>query len=156
MEAIKRLKQTTFSLGITGFIVNLFLFAQTLGMRMHSDAIKEVMSRMSSKYGFSTLDELALKYCLITICFFLFILFLLMRNRVFFKVMGLIPLVFMIFQFILLLTLKKELFVYKWGYSNWLEITYYMDFGFLALTIILLILHIYLIKIVYRLPYGDS
>ena len=147
---IKRIKQISFSLGIIGFIPALFLFAQILGMGMRTDALKDIDSRLSGNSGLTTLEELAIKYGFISICFLLFILLLLMRNQVVSKVVGLIPLVFMILQCGLLIKLKKVLFDAKWAYSNWLEITYYMDFGFLTLAVLLLILQIYLIWSIYR------
>lgn len=149
MEPIRRIQHIALSLGIIGFIPALFLWAQTIGMGMKTDEFKDISSRLSGS-GFTTLDELALKYFLISVWFLLFILFLLVRNQPLSKVIGLIPLAFLILQCIFIIRLKKELFDPKWFYSNWLEITYYMDFAFLGLTVALLILQLYAIWLAYR------
>jgi hypothetical protein len=97
MGTFKRLKQITFSLGIIGFIAALFLWGQATGLGMETDTFKEISSRAAgsgSNLGLSTFEESALRYCFISVCFFLFIIFVQMRNKIFLKATGLIPLIF--------------------------------------------------------------
>lgn len=158
MEMIERLKQIAFSLAIIGFFPALFLWAQTSGLGMQTDKSK-ALSRIpfSGTSGLGTFEDIALRYCFILVCFLLFIIFLLIRNKIFLKVTGLIPLVFILVQCRLLIIRKKELFsIRSWEYSSWLETTYYMDFGFLALAVVLLILQLYLIWHVYRSSIYNS
>lgn len=149
MRTIKRTKQIAFSLGIIGFIPALFLWAQTLGLGMRTDESK---SRASSIIvgGNNVFEDAALSYCVISVCLLLLIGSLLMRDKIFLKVMGVIPLIFIILECRFLIILKNRVLEGKWAYANWLEITYYMDFGFLILTIILMILQFYLILGIYR------
>ncbi len=151
MEAVKGLKQIAFSLGIIGFIPTLFLCAQTLGMGMQTDEFKAIGSRVfGSNQGTSTLEEMASRYFIISVCFLFFVLFVGMRDKVFLKATGIIPLVVAVVHCGFLIMSKKELFNVKWAYSNWLEITYYMDFGFLVLAVVLMILQMFLILRVHR------
>lgn len=157
MHAIKRLKLITLSLGIIGFIPALFLWGQTEGLGMDTDKQKALHSiSVVIVEGTNTFDEMALIYCLISACFFLFIVLLLIRNNIYLKVASLFPLVFIVTQCRLLIIEKAEIFKSKWDYSNWLGITYNIDFGFLALTVALLILQLYSIWLVYHSsPAGD-
>ncbi|MBA2749732.1 MAG: hypothetical protein H0U45_13595 [Tatlockia sp.] len=156
METVRRIKQIAFSLGIIGFIPAMFLCAQTLGMGMRTDELKAIKFGSSPDLGLTTLEEMALRYCLISVCFLLFIVFVVMRDKVFLKATGMIPLVFIVVQYGFLIILKKGLFNIKWTYSSWLEITYYMDFGFLALAVVLMILQMFLILRVHRLSIHSS
>lgn len=155
MKIIKRLKKITISFGIIGFISALFLWAQTLGLGMQTDDSKARVNTVNVG-GINIFEDIALRYCFISLCFLLFIVFVWMRNKVLLKVIGFIPLVFMLLQCRLLIILKKEVFKSNWSYLSWLETTYYMDFGFLALAVVLLILHLYLIWLDYHSSFPDS
>lgn len=138
-------------MGILGFILALFLCAQTTGMGMKTDEFKEISSRVvGSNLGMTTFEEMASRYCIISVCFLLFIISVLMKNNVFLKASGLFPLVVAVVQYGFLITLKQGLFKVNWAYSSWLGVTYCLDFAFLIWTIILLILQIYLIRIFYH------
>lgn len=149
METTKRLKYTAFLLGIIGFIPALFLWAQTLGLGMKTDEEKAHVSLLIVD-GINIFEEMATRYSFISACFLLSVVFLLIHNKIFLKVASVILLAFIATQCRLLIIFKMDILKGKWVYSSWLEITYYMDFGFLALTIILLILHLYLIRLGYR------
>ncbi len=125
METVKRLKQIAFSLGIIGFIPALFLCAQTLGLGMETDETKALNTGISGNIGLTIFEELALRYCFISVCFLLYVMLLFISSKVFSRVMGLIPLIFMILQCRLLIVLKMEVFEGNWIYVRWLKITYY-------------------------------
>ena len=103
-------------------------------------------------HGVNTFDEMALRYCFISACFLLFIMLVLVRNDAYLKLIGLIPLAFIATQCRLLITEKTELFESEWVYSSWLKIVLYMDYSFLALALVLLILQLYSIFLIYRSP----
>ena len=153
METIKRLNQIALSLGVFGFIPALFLYGQTEGLRMDTDKEKALDSiSVVIVHGVNTFDEMALRYCFISACFLLFIMLVLVRNDAYLKLIGLIPLAFIATQCRLLITEKTELFESEWVYSSWLKIVLYMDYSFLALALVLLILQLYSIFLIYRSP----
>jgi hypothetical protein len=153
METIKRAKWIDLSLAIIGFIPAMFLWAQTLGLGMQEDN-----SRITGviAHGPNIFEELPLRYCFISVSFWVFIVFLLIRKNVFLKVTSLIPLGFIITQCRLLIILKADMFGGNWPYLSWLKITYYLDFFFLALAFALLLLQIYTIWLVYRSSAAES
>lgn len=156
MKTIKRLKQMAYSLGIIGFISALFLSGLTFGLGAGWQ-----IANKDNKFiplGMNTFQDIAARYFLISAFFLLFIAFLRMRDKVFLKVVALIPLAFLIMQCRILIILKPDgLPDWVTEYSSWLEIIWYMDFCFLALAVILLILQLCLIWFVYRSSvYGSS
>ena len=157
MKTDNILRKVTFSLGLIGFIPAFFLCAQTIGMGMKTDELKSISSHTVGSYsGITVFEEMSSRYCIISVCFLLFIIFVLMRDKVLLKASGMIPLIVVVVQYGFLILLKKRLFNVNWAYSTWLEITYYMDFIGLISTFIIMILQMYLIRILYSsLIYSD-
>ena len=148
METIKRFKKTATLLAIFGFISAIFFCGLTLkiGIQTEIDNSTDFSGNISYLY-----QEIVSRYFLISICFLLFIAFLLMRNKIFLKLTGLIPLIVITLQILIMVGLKKDVLPNQmWNHLNWLEISYYLDYGFFILTVVLLILYLNLIRLIHR------
>lgn len=144
METVNKLKQIAFSLGVIGFISSMLLFSLTYGL-----GIGWEITYKDNKFlplGWNPIQEMAFNYFVISVCLLLFIVFLRMPDNVFLKVIGSIPLVLVILQCKILLMSELNTLP-KWitEYSGWLNMILYMDFFFLILTVVLLILQFCLI-----------
>jgi hypothetical protein len=149
METIKRLKYISLLLGIFGFISGLFFSILAFGLGIGWEAAFK--DTKISGLGPNIYQYMAGSFFIISICFLLFIAFLRMRDKVFLKTVALLPLIFVLLQCRILTNSKPDVLP-DWvtEYSNWLEIILYVDFLFLSLTFILVILQFYLIRFVYR------
>ncbi len=154
METIKRFKKIAYLLSTLGFISALSFCVLTLEQGMRLEGSDGAIFSGGVLYLY---QDMVSRYLFILICFLLFIAFLPTSNKVFLKLIGLIPLAGIILQSLISVTSKKEILQNIAGdYSNWLEITCYMDFGFLALTSVLLILQLRLIQLIYRTSVYDN
>ncbi|MBA2749734.1 MAG: hypothetical protein H0U45_13605 [Tatlockia sp.] len=155
MKVIERSKQITFSLAMVGSTSALLLSALTLGLGIGWHITFKDFKL--SGLGPNIFQDMAGRYFLISIFLLLLIALLQMRNNIFIKISGLIPLAFIILQCRVLIKSKPtKLPDWVTEYSNWLEIILYIDFYFLALGVVLLILQLYLIRLDYRSSVYDS
>lgn len=149
MKNIKRFKQIAFSLAILGFMSAVFLFGLTFGLGIGWEITYKDFEKVAT-IGTNEFQYMAFSYLFISVFLVLFIAFLQMRDKVFLKVTALVPLAFMTLQCrILIMSKPDSLPDWVTEYSSWLEIILYMDFCFLALSFVLLILDLYLIRLIY-------
>lgn len=154
METIKRFNKIAYLLSVFGFISTLFFcgLSFVLGMRMQTSSINLSGGGVSDLY-----QDLVSRYLFISICFLLFIGFLWMRNRIFLKLTGFVPLAVIILQSLIAITSKNQILQSQtWNYSSWSGMSYVLDICLLTLTVVLMILHLNSIRLIHCLPNYDN
>ena len=149
MTSIERLKKGTIWLGILGFMLSIILWALTYGLAVGWEITFK--NNLLLRDLPNIFNYMAGSCFLISVFFLLFIVFTQARDNIFFKVVGLILLVFVMLQCrILIFTRPNKLPDWATEYSSGLEVLLYIGFFFLALSVILLILQLYLIWMLHR------
>lgn len=149
---MKRLSHVTFSIGIFGFAFNLLLVGLTIFLIIGNSDNQERNDLINfSGGGPAFYGDMLSRYIVIAFSFVLYIVFVRMFDNFFLKVAGLIPLAAATAQSLILIESKPvTLRIGAWKNSTWLDLVWYFDFCILPLAVILLILHLYLIWLIYR------
>lgn len=155
MNSIKRLEQTIFFLGIIGTASAVLASSLTFGL-----AAGWYIAYKDNKFspiGWNPLEDLALRYILISVLFLLFIAFFRMRDKLLLKVLALIPLILILHQSrILTLSLPVGLPDWVTEYSGSMGIILYVDSFVFVLAVLVTVLHICSIWLSYRITVNSS
>ncbi len=149
MEITERLKQIASSSAILGLTFALFLSGLAFGLGAGWQTVYK--DNKIFAVGWNPYRNMAVTYFIISVCLLLFIVLIWKGNNVLLKAAGFIPLAVILLQCRILIIFKPaKLPDWVIAYSDWLGLMLYMDFFFLALAIVLLILQLYSIWHVYR------
>jgi hypothetical protein len=144
MEIINRLKKTVLSLALVGFISAMFLSFLIFGLGVLSEITFE--NNLFLPRGYNPIRDLAITFLLISVLFFVFIVFLRTGDRIFLKGVALIPLTLTLLQSRILI-IREQSGSPSWlmEYATWSEVVLSIGYFYLSLTVVLVILQFYLI-----------
>ncbi len=150
MEITSRLKKTALSLGVVGFISAILLSFLLFGLGILSESTYE--NNLFFPRGYNPIRDLATRFLLISVTFFVFIVFLRTGDKIFLKGVALIPLALTLLQSRILIIREPEgAPIWIMEYSTWSYIVFSIGYCYLLLTVCLVILQLYLIWRISRL-----
>lgn len=144
MNTQKRLNQIALSIGIISFVSALFFSGLNFGLAV---GYKE------SEFfpvGYNPYQDMTIRYFMISILFLLSVVLFQARNKLFPQIIGLLLLIFVMFQCRILIASKPDE-VADWitGFAIRLRLIWQIDAFLFAAAVILVTLQVYLIKLDY-------